>query len=176
MKRATGMAEAVMKRISCAAVAIMLFTTAPAYALSGPAVCVSAAELTSMESGLDGERVCLEGEVISEALRGGDGHVWLNVRSGGVAVGVWMPREMAERVERFGGWGQSGDTVRVTGTFHEACDIHGGDLGVHAEDLTVIKPGSERRHPVQHWKLAPGVAGLTLAGVLLVRARREEGA
>lgn len=133
------------------------------------------ADLVTAGSGLDGAAVTFEGEVVSEALAGGRGHVWLNVLSGGVAVGVWMPDAMADDVESFGTYSQDGDIVRVTGVLNEACDVHGGDLDVHATEVAVLGPGMPRQHPVQYWKLMAGIAGLAGAYAIVRRAwRREE--
>lgn len=133
---------------------------------------LTAADLVSMESGMDGQTVRIEGEVISEALAGGNGHVWVNVLSEGVAVGVWMSREDAEAIDDFGTYRHSGDVIEVTGVFHEACDQHGGDLDIHVEKLNVIRQGEPIERPVSYWKIGLGVAGLVGARIIL-RRRRE---
>lgn len=166
-----------MRRVLCVCVCIALACALPGQALAatGGAVPATGLGLASMTSGLDGQRVTLEGEVVSEALAGGRDHVWLNVLSEGVAIGVWMPETMAAQVTEFGRWSHDGDTVRATGVLNEACDLHGGDLDIHAEELTVIAAGRARSNPVQYWKLVPGLAGLLLAYALVRRAwRREE--
>lgn len=132
---------------------------------------LTAADLVSMESGMDGESVRIEGEVISEALAGGEGHVWVNVLSDGVAIGVWMPREQAAAIGQFGTYRHSGDIVEVTGVFHEACDRHGGDLDIHAEEMSVISAGEPTDHPISYWKIGLGAAGIVGARLLLRRRR-----
>lgn len=134
----------------------------------------SAAALASAASGLDGESVTLEGEVISEVLDGGEGHVWVNVLSEGVAIGVWAPEALAAELEVFGDWGHTGDRVMVTGVFSEACDTHGGDLDVHATSITLLERGTERQHPISFWKLGVGLAGVSLALLGHRRMRRLE--
>jgi len=166
-----------MRRLLVLCVCVMLACSLPgqAVARAGMAVDVTGADLVSMTSGLDGQTVTFEGEVVSEALAGGRGHVWLNVLSDGVAIGVWMPESMAGQVGEFGRWSHNGDIVRVTGVLNEACGTHGGDLDVHAEELTVRTPGASRSHSVEYWKLAPGIVGLLLAYAIVRRAwRREE--
>lgn len=136
----------------------------------------SGAELASAASGLDGMPITLEGEVISEVLAGGPGHVWVNVVSEGVAIGIWAPAELAEDLEVFGTWSHTGDRVRVTGAFHEACDDHGGDLDVHADSIVLLERGTERDHPVSFWKLGVGIGGVALGLLGHRRMRRlEEG-
>ncbi|MDO8847434.1 MAG: hypothetical protein Q7W51_03465 [Coriobacteriia bacterium] len=134
----------------------------------------SAAELVSAESGLDGSTVTFEGEVVSEVLAGGRGHVWVNVLSDGVAIGVWAPAELADDLEVFGDWGHNGDRVVVTGTFNQACDVHGGDLDVHATSVELLERGSERHHPAAFWKLGVGAGGIVLGLLGHRRMRRRE--
>lgn len=165
-----------MRRAPVVAMLVLTLAALPARGLAAEPSRTDAAELTSAASGLDGTTVRIEGEVVSEALSGGEDHVWLNVLSAGTAVGAWMPVELALEVETFGDWGHTGDIVAVTGTFNEACDLHGGDLDIHATDLAVLERGSERPHPVQYWKLGVGVAGAVVALIGLRRARRiDEG-
>ncbi len=134
------------------------------------------AELTGAESGLDGQVVTVEGEVVSEMLAGGDGHVWINILADGVAIGVWAPEELTGDITVFGDWGHTGDRVVVTGVFSEACDTHGGDLDLHASDIALVERGMERSHPVVYWKLGAGLVGVTVAALGLRRMRRlEEG-
>ena len=155
--------------------AIALVCALPVRALAAVPLELTGADLVVADSGLDGAEVIFEGEVVSEALAGGSGHSWLNVLSGGVAVGVWAPDAMTDEVEAFGTWAHDGDAVRVTGTLNEGCDMHGGDLDVHASRIEVISPGAPREHPVEYWKLLPGIAGLIAAYAIVRRAwRREE--
>ncbi|MDY0340837.1 MAG: hypothetical protein RBS17_06465 [Coriobacteriia bacterium] len=164
-----------MKVIVRIALVALFLCAVPAPALAFAPVESTGAELVTAGSGLDGVEVTFEGEVISEALAGGQGHVWLNVLSGGVAIGVWMPEQMAERVETFGMWSHDGDIVRITGVLNEACDTHGGDLDVHATGLEVITSGTPREHQVKYWKLAVGLVALAAAYVIIRQAwRREE--
>ncbi|MHB1322923.1 MAG: hypothetical protein ACYC6J_06930 [Coriobacteriia bacterium] len=146
---------------------------AQAAALQTP-VTTGVVDLTGSESGLDGAAVVFEGEVVSELLAGGPGHGWLNVLDGGMALGVWLPNEMAREVRAFGDWKSSGDVVRVTGTFNQVCAEHGGDMDVHATALVVLDRGEERTRPVSYWKLAIVGAGALVALFGYRRLRRAE--
>ncbi|MBF4509253.1 MAG: DNA-binding protein [Aeromicrobium sp.] len=157
------------------AVASLLLVAAPAFA-SGAAVDATGPELVSSDGALDGSTVRFTGEVISEPLAGGDGHVWVNVLADGTAIGVWTPRDLAEGVEVFGRYSHTGDVVRVTGVLNETCEAHGGDLDVHAQHIEIIKRGERREHPADWWKLGAGLAGLLAAYAGWRRMRRlEEG-
>jgi hypothetical protein len=98
----------------------------------------------------------------------------VNVLSNGTAIGVWMPRELAADLGVVGSWKSTGDTVRVVGVFHEACDAHGGDLDVHAESLTLLRAGERREHPVSWWKLGVGLSAGAGAYIGWRRMRRIE--
>lgn len=141
-----------------------------------PSVRTDIAALTGAESGLSGQVVTIEGEVVSEMLAGGNGHVWVNILADGVAIGVWAPRELTDDITVFGDWGHTGDRVVVTGVFSEGCDVHGGDLDLHASDIELVERGTKRSHPVSYWKLGAGLAGITVAALGVRRMRRlEEG-
>lgn len=165
-----------MRTLIKLALVFALVCALPSRALASAAPTgLTGGDLVTAESGLDGIEVTFEGEVVSEALAGGNGHAWLNVLSGGVAIGAWMPDAMAESIEAFGTYSRDGDYVRVTGVLNEACDMHGGDLDVHATEVVVLGPGAPRQHPVQYWKLLAGIAGLAGSYAIVRRAwRREE--
>lgn len=88
----------------------------------------------------DGEAVIYVGEVIGDIMRRGE-YVWLNVSDGNGAIGVWLPAAMAEPVKLAGEFGSKGDYVEVSGVFLRACPEHGGDIDIHASQLTVLQPG-----------------------------------
>jgi hypothetical protein len=156
------------------ALAIALMAV-PARALAAePPIGADGVSLTSMRDVADGAAVTFEGEVISEVMRGDGGHVWVNVLSAGVGIGVWMPADLAEELRTFGDWHHTGDTVRVTGVLNHACDRHGGDLDVHASAVQVLTYGSERERQPQWWKAAAGLGGLVVAYAGLRRLRRQE--
>lgn len=154
--------------------ALALVWALPAYAYAVAPPVSAGTELVTARGELDGTEVAFEGEVVSEPLAAGQGHVWLNVLSGGVAIGAWMPEAMAESADSFGTWSHDGDIVRITGVLNEACDDHGGDLDVHATSLTILDEGEPREHPVEYWKLIGGIAALVAAYVIVRRAWRHE--
>lgn len=128
--------------------------------------------------GSDGDIVTIEGEAIGEALGADSGHVWVNVLGGGAALGVYVTREAAAGIRVYGDYGHTGDTVRVTGRLHAACDLHGGDADLHATTLEVVRSGFVRPHPVNWWKAIAGLGTLGLAALqlrrfLLARRRHE---
>jgi len=161
-----------MRRAFVAVVAFVLAVSFPASALAAAVQEVSPAVLASADAEFDGATVSFSGEVISESLRADADHVWLNILSDGVAIGVYMPNEMAEPVTTFGDYGHTGDIVEVVGVFSEACDQHGGDMDIHAVSLDLLEPGTETEHKVQWWKGIIGAIGLLIAAVQTRRFRR----
>ena len=159
----------------CAALLTLALVCVPARGLAiEPGTLTDGTELASATSGLNGEIVRFEGEVISERLRGGEGHVWVNVLSEGSAIGVWAPEELAADLQVLGDWKHTGDLVSVTGVFHEACDVHGGDLDVHASEIVLLERGSTREHSAEWWKLGVALSGVVVGYYGYRRMRRVE--
>jgi hypothetical protein len=102
---------------------------------------------------LDGTTVTLQAEAIGEVLERGD-HAWVNINDKSNAVGVYVPIAQAQKITFFGDYANTGDTVLITGVFHNACKEHGGELDVHAELITVVKIGSVTSRPVSFQKVA----------------------
>mgnify|MGYP001040436372 CR=1 FL=1 len=163
------------RRLLIPALLALAVLAAPAFAVAAETIHdTTGPEIASSESGFDGAIVRFEGEVVSEPLFGGQGHVWVNVLSEGTAIGVWLPREMAAELEVFGRYSHTGDIVRVTGRLSEACDEHGGDLDVHAESVELLERGQRREHAVEWWKLGVGLVGLGVAYAGWRRMRRKD--
>lgn len=124
----------------------------------------------------DGQQVTLRGEVIGTVMRRGE-YVWANVGDGSTAVGVWAPARILEEIGPGGGYARKGDVVEVTGTFHAACPLHGGDPDLHAVAWQVVEKGGAREHflPPWRWGLAAAMvgAGVLLTVVAVGRARRS---
>jgi hypothetical protein len=100
--------------------------------------------------------------------------VWLNVLSGGVAIGVYAPESMASGIEEFGDYDTTGELLRVEGTFNAGCDEHGGDLDIHATAIEQTAAAVVRTHEIGWWKLWVGIVALSCAVAVLVRQRRAE--
>ncbi len=123
----------------------------------------------------DGREIRVSGEAIGDVLHADQGGVWVNVLgTGGTAVGVWVDRDDAERIQVLGDWKHRGDVVEVVGTFNQACPRHGGDLDIHATTLRVVQPGERVRHDPRWWQgFAGGALILTAAGMYLLYRKRR---
>lgn len=158
----------------CLAAALM---TGPAMRAMAATDVLTGAEVVALGADGNGQVVTIEGEAIGDILRGGRDHVWVNVLSGGTAVGVWVPRSLASAIETLGEFRARGDTIRATGVFNFACDQHGGELDVHATEFSVVAPGEKTERPVHPYKLlvaAVLAAGAGLQAVLHRRSRKRD--
>jgi len=148
----------------------------PAVAQEGPPREMTVADVTTAHVSLDGTLVTFTGEAIGEALGSHADWKWVNVLGEAVAVGVVVPTEWVERIDRFGDYHSNGTRVQVVGTLNIACDEHGGDLDVHADSFEVVEKGSDREHDIPTGRLAMavvlGIVAVGLAGVYSYLKRR----
>ena len=149
--------------------AAMLFLLVPAHAGAE-----SGKELIENSKDFDGTTVTFQGEVIGVMIRGDN--AWVNVLDNGYAIGILCSAENAKQISFTGDYTHVGDTVAVSGTFHMACPEHGGDLDIHADNLTVTARGRELdRTP--SWQIVGLAAVLMAVAIFLMiwlRRRRKE--
>lgn len=129
------------------------------------------AQLVVSPARYDGRMVTLRGEVIGSIMLRGE-HGWVNVGDPVAAVGVWAPAAALPAIRFSGGYARRGDTVLVTGVFHQACPQHGGDPDVHASSVQVVESGAPLEHPVPVSKWAVGATLLGAGALLAAVARR----
>jgi len=157
-----------MKKISLLIAIFLLLTPGIVRAESGR-------ELLENAAGFDGKQVTYSGEVIG-VLMSGD-FAWVNILDNGYPIGVWCRATDAKKVSIIGDYKHLGDTVQVTGIFHMACAEHGGDLDIHADNLTVLEAGQELDRSVNLLLAAIGVILVVIAFLItfhLWRLRKEK--
>ncbi len=113
--------------------------------LSGTVMAYGAAEVTINElienaKELDGREVTIQGEVIGEAMERED-YCWININDTTNAIGIWLKKEEADKITRYGSYKNIGDTVQVTGVFNRACREHGGEADLHGEEIRILEKG-----------------------------------
>lgn len=157
--------------VAVACVALVLTGPVPALAQSAP---LTGAQIVALPAQADGSTVLLEGEAIGDVMRGRGGQ-WVNVLSGGTAVGVWLTGDSAATLQTLGDYHEFGDTVRVRGVLNQGCDEHGGDLDIHATDFEIVAPGGPREHTLHPYKLpvAAALGLVAIAQLLLYRRQRR---
>ncbi len=121
---------------------------------------VAVEALLTSSSRLDGKDVVFTAEAVGQAIIADDKHVWVNVKSDGAMIGVYMSKELAANIANYGGYARRGDTIEVKGTYHLACTDHNDELEVHADAVTVTQEGA-------HWDVAWSPAVLAI-GILLI--------
>lgn len=109
-------------------------------------------ELVENADMLDGVVVTIEAEAIGEVLERGE-FAWVNINDKTNAIGVYVPIEEAKKIKFFGDYKHTGDTVRFSAVFHNACVEHGGEMDLHATSITIVKTGSSTDHPIEALKL-----------------------
>jgi hypothetical protein len=125
---------------------------------------VSSTELINNAKQYDGKTVTYIGEVIGDIMIRGE-YAWINVNDGKNAIGIWIDKELAQGISYTGSYKSKGDWIEVTGIFHRACQEHGGDLDIHAQDMRKLSQGrkiKEGINPVNK------VLFFTLSGILVV--------
>lgn len=89
-------------------------------------------------------------------------------------MAVWVAdATLTDSVKIFGGYKYNGDIVRVKGTFHATCAMHGGDTDIHATELTVVQSGVKNEHPIEIWKAFLAVVLSLIAGTMYLLNRRR---
>ena len=93
-------------------------------------------------------------------------------------VSVLMTNEQAKLIENYGNYNTDGTILQVRGTFYLSCSEHQGLSDIHAKEVTVVKQGSPRKHPVNDavlWTscLAVGLGVLSLFTYSFLRERRK---
>jgi hypothetical protein len=148
---------------------------------------VTSTTLVENAAAWNGRIIRFKGEAIGERMvRGGmawihvndDAYMEKSIEAGAGNEGynsgqaVWLSSDLARRIRFFGDYENQGDLVRITGVFNAACPEHGGDMDIHAADLSVAAIG----HPVAHEIKMPRAvlaASLMLSSVLLFWVRHR---
>lgn len=130
-------------------------------------------QLIEQEDRLDKTQVVIQGEAIGEPMERG-GECWVNVSSGGNAIGIKMKTSDARRIRMFGNYKQKGDVIRVTGTFYKACPEDGGETDIHSHSMEIVSRGSPTEHPMAPPRAAAALTLflLTALGALVLRQKK----
>jgi aspartyl/asparaginyl-tRNA synthetase len=121
----------------------------------------------TLNPGIDGKYVILEGEVISEPLERKDG-VWINLTDGSSSIGVFF-RDKSQ-IANILYWGQhhfKGDFVRITGKVYLADKETNGELDVQGEKLRIMQSGYRIEEVIPVWKIILAVIFGLIALTLL---------
>lgn len=124
---------------------------------------VSSTELIENAKELDGKEVAYQGEAIGEIMARGN-YSWANLHDGENAIGIWVPNNFLGLISFTGNYNSRGDWLEARGIFNRACEMHGGDLDIHATGLAKIRDGRQVKHRLVTEKQR---LSIILSGVLL---------
>lgn len=128
-------------------------------------------ELSNADPYLDNQTVQVTGEAIGESIRvslfGRSRWVTLSPVGESATVSVFMSEESAAKIDSFGRYGVRGSIVRVRGTFYLVCPEHDGATDLHAEEVTVVKPGESVHESFKFQTFVPGLI-LVVIGLVMV--------
>ena len=155
------------RRIFLLILILLMAASASAYAAE-----VTSTDLIESAGDWDGSTVLYTGELIGDAFLRGN-HVWLNVEDANNAVGIWADRAVLASLTSFGRYGQTGDLLQIRGTFHRACQEHGGDLDIHAEEIVVLEKGRQSEQAISY-PLLIGAVVFVLADILILALYRKQ--
>ena len=142
------------------------------------------ADLAGAESFHDTQTVQVTGEVVGDHINDelDPNLCWITLQSTKAddysLVSVLMTNEQAKLIENYGNYNIDGTILQVRGTFYLSCSEHQGLSDIHAKEVTVVKQGSPRKHPVNDavlWTscLAVGLGVLSLFTYSFLRERRK---
>ncbi len=138
---------------------------------------ISSAELINNAKRYDGKTVVYTGEVIGEVMLRNRGiAAWVNVLEGSNAIGIWLGKElMGFREGHIGNYKSRGDIIEIEGVFHRSCLEHGGDLDIHALNLSKVSDGADMPETINTVKrnLVIILAGGLCLVLILNRLKRK---
>jgi hypothetical protein len=126
---------------------------------------ISGNELVDNAHFYDKRTIQFQGEVIGDIMFRKN-HAWINVNDGSKAIGVWGDSRLMKNIEFCGSYRHIGDTVKVIGVFNRSCPQHGGDLDIHASEISIIEKGYEVDNPVNPNKI--WIAFILFLGIVVV--------
>ncbi len=129
-------------------------------------------DLINVDENMDGKMVIVTGEVVGEAIVADSEHRWISISQDGSAIGIYMSVAEADNIQHYGRYGEIGDIITVSGTFHVDCPEHDGDIDVHAASVEMTTDGSAAVHEIDTFKFFVAIAILVLGlslGVLYWR-------
>lgn len=134
--------------------------------ISNYAFALTSTELIENSKEYDQQIVSYRGEVVGEVMLRGNS-AWINVNDGVNAIGVWTPVDLVKEIKFAGNYKYRGDRVEITGILNRACSEHGGDLDIHAQGITIFKPGYETYRPLNRSRLNLALVFFVLSLILI---------
>ncbi|MBP7087843.1 MAG: hypothetical protein KBB01_00950 [Candidatus Omnitrophica bacterium] len=113
---------------------------------------ISLEELLKYPDKFDGQKLTVEGEAIGNLLKGDSGY-WINISSGGQALGIFASnKEAFVNIHYWGEYSAKGDLVQIQGLFYKSCPLH-HLMDIHLEKIEIIKEGYRLTDSVSLFKI-----------------------
>lgn len=146
-----------------------LYFLLPTFAWTEP---ISSTDLINNAKQYDGKSISYEGEVIGDVMIRGN-NAWINVNDTKNAIGIWLPAQTTKEIFYTGNYKAKGDIIKAEGVFHRSCIEHGGDLDIHAKNITIVKKGYKIEETISPVKIKMVmvflIICLTLAVIYFIR-------
>lgn len=129
--------------------------------------------LNTADTYYDGQTVQVMGEAVGDIINAevGGSHRWVNLTAEeqGItyAMAVYMTETAASRIDTLGGYGKTGTTLQVRGTFHLVCPEHEGVTDIHATVVQVVDSGSTHPDELVLSDFIPGVVAVAVGFALM---------
>lgn len=109
------------------------------------------------------------GDIINADVSGGSKWVNLSAEEQGVtySIAVHMRGGAASRIDTLGGYGATGTTLQVRGTFHLVCPDHGGVTDIHADVVSIVDSGARHPDAFEPTAFIPGAVAVVVGFVLM---------
>lgn len=139
------------------------------------------ADLALATSYYDNQTVQVTGEVVGDSIKENifGRYRWITLSSPdhSSTISVYMSGESAAKIDTFGAYDAKGTTLQVRGIFHLTCPEHEGLSDLHAEVVTVVKPGKHIEDPLNFEMFIPGIIvvaiGLVMIGIFYWLRERQ---
>ena len=133
---------------------------------------MSSKELIENAKALDGKTVVYKGELITAVLRRG-AYSWINMNDGNNAIGVWCASAALKDIKFIGDYKNRGDMLEAEGRFNRACQVHKGELDIHAYSVKILKQGHQSKERLNKKRIALSTVlfFITILIVVLFRKR-----
>lgn len=113
----------------------------------------------------NGKTVTIKAEAIGEPLNRGK-FTWVNVNDSSNVIGVWMKKEEAKKISRFGSYKEKGDIIEIVGVFSRDCKEHGGDVDIHSSDMKILGKGYKKSEIIDRKRRDIAISLLVFTGIL----------
>jgi hypothetical protein len=129
-------------------------------------------ELIEKAQALDGCEITIQGEAIGERMDRGS-YSWVNLNDGTNAIGIWLDKSEAVKIERYGNYKNKGDTVKITGIFNRACKEHGGEADLHGDFIIIVEEGYPVEEQIPQVKIVSAIVLIVVAILMVVIFRKR---